>query len=918
MRRVQGPALCVAWICLVALPVPGQIVTQPGEMPAPSDAASPQRDLDESTFRDGLRRRGLDDWLEQHLADTPPLGPIDEQLRLREKLLAEAQAFEAPQRLRQNLVAQASELLSKLLADHPDHPARLTWRLELARDKLEREDPAAFEAVLLYELPGLDRARAAKLSGEAVTILQTLREEVAHAWKAFESLDERSMARAAESGATRPLEQIDGQSAFLLTWARFCHTISADLPESDRNAKLTELLATITERYGWTAPAPGREVLRCGALAMSAVGLRLTGRFAESDRAAREIIETFANIRSLTARHELRRTILLAVLEQIRGPRDTGKFDDAQAILEEARTWAGRTQPGDMRTELALALAERNLMARRTAALAPATDSASPPDLLTPAEALLPLQRVAAISPAARDALYHALAGAIGRGPLARQSPFALQLAAGAAVAEASTGLATQPAGQSRGTEIAVALNAALIHPPAPLTDETRGELLFLLARAQYLSGAPLEAARILCDLVEQLPRHDRAEHAAQQATAIAQDALRSHTGPDAAGARMAFVRAARLLRNRSPESPAARRLQFFIAAALDENGRLEEAAEEYAAVPAGDPHALRAARAAARCLRDAYSAAAATRPADDSVKDLLQRALQAARSAAAQAANASPEEACLSAEITLMLAGLLDHPAVAQHEEVIRVLQDFETRHAGCPAAVASALRERVSALRQLKRMGEARAAVEQFLAADPENAGPLMARLLDAMRDEISAAQDRGHSDAAKATAEEAASLAARLLEWAKAHPGRLSPAEMLTVSIWQARATLEAGHAREALTVYDRAGKAPPDLLPADSAPAVEIRLGRAECLLALEKPAEALPVFNELLSAVPEQSPNWWRAYVGTLECHTRLKQAPEQIVQSIRQQRRLFPDLGGPRWARELQRIEEANSTPSSK
>ena len=121
------------------------------------------------------------------------------------------------------------------------------------------------------------------------------------------------MARAAESGATRPLEQIDGQSAFLLTWARFCHTISADLPESDRNAKLTELLATITERYGWTAPAPGREVLRCGALAMSAVGLRLTGRFAESDRAAREIIEAFYRVRYSRAALDHQQ---LATLEQ--------------------------------------------------------------------------------------------------------------------------------------------------------------------------------------------------------------------------------------------------------------------------------------------------------------------------------------------------------------------------------------------------------------------------------------------------------------------------------------------------------------------------------------------------------------------------------------------------------------------------
>jgi len=60
-------------------------------------------------------------------------------------------------------------VLGRLIADYAEHPARSTWRLELARDKLEREDPAAFDAVLLYELPGRDRATVAGLSAEAIT-----------------------------------------------------------------------------------------------------------------------------------------------------------------------------------------------------------------------------------------------------------------------------------------------------------------------------------------------------------------------------------------------------------------------------------------------------------------------------------------------------------------------------------------------------------------------------------------------------------------------------------------------------------------------------------------------------------------------------------------------------------------------------
>jgi hypothetical protein len=65
-------------------------------------------------------------------------------------------------------------------------------------------------------------------------------------------------------------------------------------------------------------------------------------------------------------------------------------------------------------------------------------------------------------------------------------------------------------------------------------------------------------------------------------------------------------------------------------------------------------------------------------------------------------------------------------------------------------------------------------------------------------------------------------------------------------------------------------------------------------------------------------VPEQSPNWWRAYVGTLGCHSKLKHDREQIVQSIRQQRKLHPELGGAANARELKRIEEENAGAGKK
>lgn len=878
----------------------------------PVSAAPPagaERELDEAAFREGLRQRGLTDWLDQHLADVPPISPADAQLRERERLLDAAAAPGLTRQVRREKVDAAGAILSRLITEYPQHPARLTWLIELARDRLERSDPAAFDAILLYELPGEDRTIAARLAGEAVQTLRQARDEVGAAWKVFGAMDEAALAAATESGATRALEGLDGQSAYLLAWAEFYEALAADMPAEQRSARLAGLVERVARQYGWTALSPGREAQRCGALAMATIGARLSGQYIEAERYAREIIETIQAVREPGARQALRTVALVAVLEQIRIPRDAGKPSDATAMLQEARTWAERARAGDMQTELSLALAERHLMAARAGAGG---------GLLAPAEALLPLHKVASRSPAVRDALYETLAGVVGSESLdGKHSGLELQLVAGAMLAHAAArATASQPAA-GRLAEVITAVNGALIASPAGLSQDTRGELLYLLARGQYLGGATLEAVRVLCDLVEQHPAHDRAPAAVQQAVAIAQDLLRRPDRPDLPSVRAAFIRAGRLLRQRMPESPGAKQLQFFIAAALDENRLYEEAAAEYGRVDPNDPRALRAAWGQARCLRDALNLAGPASRPTEGLSALAEKALVAARAAESLARGQTGADACLSADITLVLADLLNSPTVARPEAALDALQGFEQHHAACPASIGPALRERVNALRQLKRMAEARAVVEQYLAAEPDAAGPVLARLLDAMREEIIAAEERGDTAAGRATAAEATRLAERLLEWAGKHPGKLNLADTLTTRIWRAWALLEAGRAADALPLYEEAHKAVAEALPAESPLHVEIQLGRAECLLGLKKPQEALPAFMEVWTRAAQQSQPWWRAYVGTLRAHLQLNSDPVQVRQSIRQQRNLYPDLGGPRWKRALEAIEAAAGSTSS-
>lgn len=139
-------------------------------------------------------------------------------------------------------------------------------------------------------------------------------------------------------------------------------------------------------------------------------------------------------------------------------------------------------------------------------------------------------------------------------------------------------------------------------------------------------------------------------------------------------------------------------------------------------------------------------------------------------------------------------------------------------------------------------------------------------------------------------------------------------MSSLETLTIRVWRAWSALQAGQVDDALQLYEQCARDGEGIMPADAGLRAEIRLGQAECLLALGETERALPIFTELWRNCPEHSPYWWRALVGSLESHRRLKHDPQEIIQSIRQQRFLAPDLGGPRWKRALEAIENQCST----
>jgi len=558
---------------------------------------------------------------------------------------------------------------------------------------------------------------------------------------------------------------------------------------------------------------------------------------------------------------------------------------------------------------LAVDLAERRILA-----------GTNDGGFLSRREALVPLEVFASESISRTDYLYAAIAGALADEPIGPDlPPFALQLIVGATVSDAQHRI--PPEGRANDARLRAVIDVLQCGPaskPADVPAARAGELIWLKGRALYLADRKLDAADAFADLVEAWPKHARAEPAMNIAVAIVQNAKELQAlSPAAVASRAAFIRVGRLFRKFRPDSAESKRLQYFIARALEDEDRLREAADEYAAVPFDDVNAAHAMLRRVRCLRSLLDSALADERVNQEHKsaiidETVRAAREGVRAAATRAAGTGESDACLGAEQALVLAGLLNLPVVGRPTDALAALDGFEQHFARCSPAVGQALRERIVALRQLKRLGEARLVVEQYLKTDPEQAGPVMVRLLEAMHAEIGSAAERDDPSTVREIADEAANLARSLLDWSAAREGTISARDRLTIAIWRAAAVLHAGRAEEALGLYDACDEAAGRLGEEHKSQDVEIRLGQAESLLAIGKPADALSLFATLGRVLSEESPAWWRAFAGQLQCHSALEHDPVEILRAIDQRRYFARDLGGVRIRRVLDAIEKTN------
>lgn len=902
--------------------------TQPGPAGQP-----PLPDVvDDVVFYEALRARGLHAWLEQEWANRPPADEVEDRLRQRDQLLAEAgvQGYAPEPRSlpRPDLMQAASDILVQLISDHPASPARLRWQYELARDYLERVNPAAFERLYLYELPGRDRQVVRKLSEKAAEILDSLRGQISQTWKAVEAMDEGPLGVVRDSGSLAALEALDVQSAALMTWARLYQAITSEAEPQQRSAAFRQVIDEL-ERSGRLDLPPGREFEQVNTLLMAGLAERHLGQYDRADSRARQIIATLGRIDDAAVRQQLRRTALIAVLEQIRAVRDAGRYDAALQAIKRAKQWASKSRSNEPEALIAVSLLEVSVLhARHQEQIGGgASRPASPPGpvtleketgWLTCGPCLAALEETWRQSSAHRHLLYEILAPALA-GVLVPEdlNPFVLVLLAGSGILDVQAATAAP----AQLDPLLPAIRRTLSSPRGNHDPRITGELRYLLGEALALTGHRLEAVQVMTDLAEQMAGHERAEPAIRRAVTWAGRKLREAGPRGSPESRRAFVRSVRSFRQRLPDAPGVLELTYAAGAALENDEQFEEAAREYALLPVAHDRARPAALGQIRCWRKALEHHAAHEETDrPRLAKLAAEAHAAVRAVRDRFIEVEPgrppnppvpqRNDCDQARLVLALAELLNHPAMDAAEEAVAMVSGFEQRFEQCPELLGPVLRQRILGLRELKRLSEAHEVLDQYLAADPDHAGAVMAGLLQTMHDEIIASRQRHDDAAAAAIAAEAVQVGQSLLAWAAGRPERLSQTDRLVIRFWHASALCQSGRSGEALAPFQRIEQEARAIVPADSPLLTAIQLGIADATLATGQTDEAMAIYRAIWQSAPEHSEPWWHAFVGSLRCHARLRADPAEVLQSIRQQRYLAPDLGGGRWKRELTRLEQ--------
>ncbi len=357
--------------------------------------------------------------------------------------------------------------------------------------------------------------------------------------------------------------------------------------------------------------------------------------------------------------------------------------------------------------------------------------------------------------------------------------------------------------------------------------------------------------------------------------------------------------------------------------------GAFDEAAGHYAAVSSDHEHYLDSAFAQVRCLAfalherstdDTQDIIAFRRQSNDFLTalrnfntlatDTMNLAshsgrIEATSKLATPVRTMLAEARVLSAEVHV----LSRLPRAAQ---TLDMLETFETDFPSQRTLAGRVWRVRLVAYERLGQLEKAVDAIPAYMAADPAQAGPTLQTLYLSLAADADDRFRKSDDAVAQRKADMALVLAQQVHQWASDNDAWEVAGGRRALALQLAEAHLRARMFPRAKQLFQALDEKSNTTAQAEDKPDLRFELGYAETLFQLGELASALPHFNRLAIALAPTDPVRWKALLRDLQCRTSLAHPPAGIISVIEQQRFFHPELGGPHFAPQFEKLKREN------
>lgn len=882
--------------------------------------------FDNQKFYDGLIKLDLLDLLDEHLRTNPPKDELVRLLLERQIKLVVWRNDAVELERRRTALREANAILARMIAEHPQDPRVIDWQLELGRSLIYEQAEPLYTAILYRGGSESDGTALASLMQEAAGVLVKLKENLEAEYARVDELSLAEYERLDENGHIQKLEQAMPQAEYMLRWAQFYQAIALAEGDSQRRSLLEDVLHSLTDDSALLTTEHAVSHAQAQSLLLAGMTSRRLNDNETANSYLRDSAEVVDNLTSPQEKHDLQWIILLSSVERVRALRDSEKYADALDVLAAVRQQLASAGASDFGRKLILAMFEATVRqaqvegGRGKDALAGALSDA----------AIAPLASLAAEQPAYRDEVYATLYEQCRENPNQEKLHPLQQCALVAGLIGDATRLrqgGTEPSGsdaqrarEARAQDLlarAITLAATLAADPQPANAPYRCEALFNEGVAEHLRSRRAEAAQRFLDVAEGCPDFNRAITAATYAVEIAAEMANDPSLADRREVRTTLLKSLNTLVTRYADSEAARYWRFFYGQALEDSRAMAAAAEQYAAVERTHPHYAIARFRAGRCLAIRVTELSVEQPEN---KDEIQAQASRARTALEGFLKIPRDEAgedaavleSARAEAEVLIAELDTRPGAGDPQRALAQLDGFEERYPQESGLIGRVLRARIIAFEATGKLAEAEQAVPRYIASAPLQAGITLQALFDAIWAEVARSRASGRDAEATAKAKSALLFAEQLYRWAQSHTDTMTPPQLNALRLQLAEARLEAGDPAEALPLLNQAEEFDRQQSPDGKAHDPRVLMAMAETLARLKRYGEALPIFNRTYTESAVDAPHRFKALLGDLRCRTELGEDPAGIIEVIRQQRFLSPDMGGEALKRQFAELQERN------